>query len=230
MSTSPPTSKNSAGALSDILVIDHTSALAGPYCTQLLGDLGADVIKIERPGHGDQARGWGPPFVGGESAYFLGTNRNKRGLTLDLGKEEGKEILRKLLRQADVFVHNLPREETRQKLGLDETSCRSVNPKLIWANITGFGNSGPYAEKPGYDIIAQAMSGTMYVTGEPEHEPMRFPTAIADMTAGIYTALAIVSALFARERTGEGQSIDTALLDSQVTWLAYLASNYLATG
>ena len=222
--------KATPGPLDGILVLEHTTALAGPYCAQLLGDLGADVIKIERPGRGDQARGWGPPFVGGESAYFLGTNRNKRGLTLDLSREPGREALRKLLQRADVLVQNVPREASRRKLGLDEESCRAANPRLIWASITGFGNSGPYAGRPGYDIIAQAMSGTMAVTGEPEHEPMRFPTAIADLTAGIYTAFAIVAALFARERTGEGQAIDTALLDSQVTWLAYLASNYLATG
>lgn len=218
------------GPLNDILVIDHTSALAGPYCTQLLGDLGAEVIKIERPNSGDQARGWGPPFVGGESAYFLGTNRNKRGMTLDLSKETGHDILQRLLQRADVLVHNLPRQDTRQKLGLDQEKCRGLNPRLIWACISGFGNSGPYAERPGYDVIAQGMSGTMYVTGEPEHGPLRFPTPIADMTAGIYTALAIVSALFTRERTGQGQAIDTALLDSQVTWLANLASNYLTTG
>ena len=222
--------KATPGPLDGILVLEHTTALAGPYCAQLLGDLGADVIKIERPGRGDQARGWGPPFVGGESAYFLGTNRNKRGLTLDLSREAGREVLRKLLQRADVLVQNVPREASRKKLGLDEESCRAANPRLIWASVTGFGNSGPYAERPGYDIIAQAMSGTMAVTGEPEHEPMRFPTAIADLTAGIYTAFAIVAALFARERTGQGQVIDTALLDSQVTWLAYLASNYLATG
>ena len=216
--------------LKGIRVIDHTSALAGPYCTQLLGDLGADVIKIERPGQGDQARGWGPPFIGGVSAYFLGTNRNKRGLTLNLSHPEGRAILKKLLEITDVVVHNVPRESSRKKLGLDAESCCSINPRLIWACISGFGNTGPYAEKPGYDVIAQGMSGTMYITGEPEHGPIRFPTPIADISAGIYTALAIVTALFARERTGEGQCIDTALLDAQVTWLANVASNHLATG
>lgn len=216
--------------LAGILVLDHTTALAGPYCTQLLGDLGAEVIKIERPGEGDQARGWGPPFVSGESAYFLGTNRNKRGMTLDLSKPEGREVLRRLLERADVLVQNVPREASRQKLGLDEASCRAVNPRLIWASITGFGNTGPYAERGGYDVMIQGMSGTMAATGEPGSGPMRFPTPIADITTGIYTALAIVSALFARERTGEGQAIDNALLDSQVTWLANLASSHLATG
>ncbi|MFQ5709682.1 MAG: CaiB/BaiF CoA transferase family protein [bacterium] len=222
--------RGTTGVLDGIQILDHTSALAGPYCTQLLGDLGAEVIKIERPGVGDQARGWGPPFVGGVSAYFLGTNRNKRGLTLDLSRAAGREILQKLLQQADVLVHNVPRAATRRKLGLDENSCRAVNPKLIWASISGFGKSGPYAEKAGYDLVAQAMSGTMQITGAADDGPIRFPTPMADLSAGIYTALAIVSALFARERTGTGQAIDTALLDSQVTWLSNIASNFLATG
>ncbi len=229
MNSVPLWQKNSS-ALDGIKVIEHSTALAGPYCAQLLGDLGAEVIKIERPDGGDQARGWGPPFVGSESAYFLGSNRNKRGMTLDLSKAEGRQILHQLLERADVLIHNVPREATRQKLGLDEQTCRAINSKLIWASITGFGNSGPYAERAGYDIIAQGMSGTMHVTGEPDSPPMRFPTPMADLTAGIYTALAIVSALLAKERTGEGQAIDTALLDSQVTWLSNLASNYLTAG
>lgn len=222
------------GPLADILVLDHTTALAGPYCTQLLGDLGADVIKIERPGAGDQARGWGPPFVGGESAYFLGTNRNKRGLTLDLGRPAGREVLERLLARADVLVHNVPRQSSREKLGLDEASCHAINQRLIWTSITGFGNTGPYAERGGYDVMIQGMSGTMAITGEPEvgRPPVgaRFPTPIADITTGIYTALAIVAALYARQRTGVGQSIDNALLDAQVTWLANIGNGYLATG
>jgi crotonobetainyl-CoA:carnitine CoA-transferase CaiB-like acyl-CoA transferase len=225
-----PLWQKNTSSLIGIKVIEHTTALAGPYCAQLLGDLGAEVIKVERPDGGDQARGWGPPFVGSESAYFLGTNRNKRGITLDLSQAEGRQILHRLLERADVLIHNVPREATRKKLGLDEPTCRAINSKLIWASITGFGNSGPYAERAGYDIIAQGMSGTMYVTGEADSPPTRFPTPMADLTAGIYTALAIVSALLARERTGEGQAIDTALLDSQVTWLSNLASNYLAAG
>ena len=217
------------GPLTGIRVLDHPSALAGPYCTQLLGDLGAEVIKIERLGLGDQARGWGPPFIGKDSAYFLGTNRNKRSLTLDLTTATGKKIFEQLLEVSDVLVHNLPRESSRKNLGLDEESCLNLNSKLIWASITGFGNTGPYAERAGYDIIAQGMSGTMAVTGEPGSQPIRFPTAIADITAGIYTAMGIIAALFAREKTGKGQAIDCALLDSQVTWLAYLASMHLNT-
>lgn len=216
--------------LESIRVVDFTTALAGPYCTQILGDLGADVIKIERPGTGDQSRGWGPPFIGEVSAYFCSTNRNKRSLTLDLNRTEGRAIFEQLLKTADVLVVNIPRQASRKKLGVDQEHCLSLNPRLIWACITGFGNSGPYAEKPGYDIIAQGMSGTMHVTGEPEHGPIRFPTPIADLTAGIYTALAIVAALFYREKTGQGQAIDTALLDSQITWLSILAGAHLATG
>ncbi|MDX1521146.1 MAG: CoA transferase [Anaerolineae bacterium] len=219
-----------SGALDGILVLDHTSALAGPYCAQLLGDLGAEVIKLERPGAGDQSRGWGPPFVNGESAYYLGTNRNKRSLTLNLGAEAGRQILHQLVERADVLLHNVPKASSRQKLGLDEETCHALNPRLIWASISGFGNTGPYAERPGYDVIAQAMSGTMHLTGDPDGGPARFPTPIADITTGMYTALAIVSALFARERTRQGQTLDLALLDSQITWLANVGSSYLITG
>lgn len=220
-------SEVTGGALSGILVLDHTTALAGPYCTQLLGDLGAEVIKIERPGQGDTSRGWGPPFVGGESAYFMGTNRNKRSLTLNLGAEAGREILHRLLERADVLVHNVPRESSRQKLGLDEATCMSINPQLIWASISGYGNTGPYAGEPGYDVTIQGISGTMALTGEPEGGPTRFPTPISDITTGMYTATAILAALYARTHTGRGQAIDNALLDSQVTWLANFASSYL---
>ena len=220
----------SAGALAGVVVLEHSTALSGPYCAQLLGDLGAEVIKIERPGEGDQSRGWGPPFAGEQSAYFLSFNRNKRGLTLDLSKEKGREVLRRLLPKTDVLIHNLPRQSSRAKLGLDDQSCRTLNPRLVLAAISGFGDSGPYAERPGYDIIAQGMGGAMAITGEPNDGPIRFPTPIADMTTAIYTALAIVSALFARERTGQGQMIDTALFDCQATWLANVAGNYLLSG
>ena len=195
-----------------------------------MGDFGANVIKIEQPQKGDQSRGWGPPFVGEVSAYYLGTNRNKRGLTLNLGTAEGREVMGKLIRKADVLIHNVPRKSSRTKLGLDEEYCHNINPQLVWASISGFGNTGPYAERPGYDVIAQGMGGCMSLTGEQGSDPMRFPTPIADITTGIYTALAIVTALFARTRTGKGQSIDNALFDSQATWLANVASSYLATG
>jgi len=224
------TLQQDSGPLAGIRVIDHTTALAGPYCTQLLGDLGADVLKIERPDGGDMSRGWGPPFVGTESAYFLGTNRNKRGLTLNLGTPKGREILARLLFSADVLVQNIPKKKSRRKLGLDQEACLAANPRLIWASISGFGNTGPLAERAGYDILGQAMSGTMYITGEESDPPIRFPTPIADLTAGIYAALAIVSALVARQRTGAGQAIDMALLDAQTTWLSNLASNFLTAG
>jgi len=216
--------------LNGIRVIDLTQALAGPYCAQLLGDFGAEVIKVERPAGGDQARGWGPPFVAGESSYFMGTNRNKRSITLDLQIPQAREIMDCLVDRADVLIHNVPRRATREKLGIDAARVRGRNRRIIWASITGFGLTGPEAEKPGYDVIAQAMSGTMALTGEPDHGPTRFPTPMADITTGIYTALAIVAALYERQSSGVGQELDLALLDCQTTWLANVASAYLATG
>lgn len=188
------------------------------------------MIKIERPGTGDQSRGWGPPFLATESAYFIGTNRNKRSITLDLQQSETRHVMNALIDKADVLVHNVPRRVTRQKLGIDAARVRGRNPRIIWASISGFGLTGPQAEKPGYDVIAQAMSGTMALTGEPQHGPTRFPTPMADITTGIYTALAIVAALFERQRSGLGQELDLSLLDCQTTWLANVASAYLATG
>jgi formyl-CoA transferase/CoA:oxalate CoA-transferase len=216
--------------LNGIVVVDLTQALAGPYCTQILGDFGADVIKIERPGTGDQSRGWGPPFVEGESSYFMGTNRNKRSLTLNLQEQSARNVLHRLVEKADVLVHNVPREDARKKLGIDAATIRALNPRVVWAAISGFGLTGPEAEKPGYDVIAQAMSGTMSLTGETGDGPMRFPTPMADITTGMYAAMGILTALFDRERTGEGQELDVALLDSQVTWLSNVASAFLATG
>lgn len=216
--------------LTGITVIDLTQALAGPYCAQLLGDFGADVIKVERPGGGDQARGWGPPFAGDQSAYFLGTNRNKRSLTLDLKQEAARAVLQRLIERADVLIHNVPRRSSRVELGIDAASVRARNPRIIWASISGFGLTGPEAEKPGYDVIAQAMSGTMALTGEPGSGPSRFPTPMADITTGMYTALAVVTALYEREKSGYGQDLDLALLDCQTTWLANVASAYLVGG
>lgn len=216
--------------LEGILVIDLTQALAGPYCTQMLADFGAEVIKIERPGSGDQSRGWGPPFVAGESSYFLGTNRNKQSLTLDLKKPEAREIMDRLIDRADVLVHNVPRRAAQEKLGIDAQRVRKRNDRIIWAAISGFGMTGPEAEKPGYDVIAQGMSGTMALTGLADSGPTRFPTPMADITTGMYTAMGILAALFERERSGQGQEIDVALLDSQTSWLSNVASAYLATG
>lgn len=217
-------------ALEGITIVDLTQALAGPYCTQLLADFGARVIKIERPGSGDQSRGWGPPFVEGESTYFMGINRNKESLTLDLGRPEAREVLDRLIEVADVLIHNVPRRSSQEKLGIDAGSVRARNPRIVWAAISGFGYSGPEAEKPGYDMIAQGMSGTMALTGEAESGPMRFPTPMADITTGMYASTGIVTALYERERSGLGQNLDVALLDSQVSWLSNVASSYLATG
>jgi crotonobetainyl-CoA:carnitine CoA-transferase CaiB-like acyl-CoA transferase len=193
----------------------------------LLGDMGADVIKIERTKTGDQSRNWGPPFVGNQSAYFLATNRNKRSMTLDYDHPLGTEILHRLLASADVFLINQPSLASLTKRGLDPTTLCSRYPRLIYVVISGYGLTGPKAGKPGYDIIAQAEAGLMSFTGEPDGGPVRYPIAIADMTCGIYATLGITAALLSRERTGRGQFLDMALLDSQLTWLINIGSNYL---
>src|ERR1700760_4528426 len=172
--------------LENIRVVELTEALAGPYCAMMLGDFGAEVIKVERPGTGDQSRTWGPPFIGSESAYFLATNRNKRSICLNYDDPQGGEILRRLLASADVFICNQPSLKSLKKRGIDPTALRAKNPRLIYCSITGYGFTGPKAEQPGYDIIAQAEAGVMSFTGEPEGGRMRFPIAIADMTTGMY--------------------------------------------
>jgi glutaryl-CoA transferase len=213
--------------LDDVRVVELSEALAGPYCAMLLGDFGADVIKIERPGVGDQSRGWGPPFVGGESTYFLGANRNKRSVALDYDHPRGAEALRKLIAASDIFICNQPSLASLQKRGIDaETLCREY-PRLVYCSITGYGFTGPKAGRPGYDILAQAEAGVMSFTGEPDGGPMRYPIAIADMTCGMYSAMGILGALYAREKTGGGQFLDMALLDSQLTWLANVGSAHL---
>jgi crotonobetainyl-CoA:carnitine CoA-transferase CaiB-like acyl-CoA transferase len=213
--------------LDSIRVVELTEALAGPYCAMLVGDFGADVIKIERPKTGDQSRGWGPPFIGGESAYFLAANRNKRSITLDYNESRDAEILQRLLATADVFITNQPSLASLKKRGIDPETLRAKYPRLIYCSITGYGFSGPKAQLPGYDILAQAESGMMSFTGEPGGGPMRYPIAIADMTCGMYAAMGILAALFARENTGRGQFLDMALFDSQLTWLANVGSSYL---
>jgi crotonobetainyl-CoA:carnitine CoA-transferase CaiB-like acyl-CoA transferase len=213
--------------LEDIRVVELSEALAGPYCAMLLGDFGADVIKIERPGVGDQSRGWGPPFVGSESAYFLGANRNKRSVALNYDHPRGTEALRKLIASADIFICNQPSLASLKKRGIDAETLCSEHPRLIYCSITGYGFTGPKAGRPGYDILAQAEAGVMSFTGEPDGGPMRYPIAIADMTCGMYSAMGILAALYAREKTGRGQYLDMALLDSQLTWLANVGSSYL---
>ena len=196
----------------------------------LLGDLGADIIKVERPGIGDHSRTWGPPFVGPVSAYFLATNRNKRSITLNYDHPAGSEVLHRLIAKADVFICNQPSLASLERRGIDPASLRAKHPRLIYCGISGYGFSGLKAGRPGYDILAQAEAGVMSFTGEPGSGPIRFPIAIADMTTGIYAAVGILAALFARERTGKGDFLDLALFDSQLTWLANVGSSYLNSG
>ncbi len=213
--------------LDSIRVVELTEALAGPYCAMLLGDFGADVIKVERPGTGDQSRGWGPPFVGSESAYYLAANRNKRSVTLNYDHPHGAEVLQKLVASADVFITNQPSVASLKKRGIDYESLCAKHARLVYCSITGYGFTGPKAGRPGYDILAQAEAGVMSFTGEPGGGPMRYPIAIADMTCGMYAAMGILAALYVREKTGRGQFLDMALFDSQLTWLANVGSSYL---
>jgi formyl-CoA transferase/CoA:oxalate CoA-transferase len=192
------------GVLDNIRVIDLTQALAGPYCTMLLGDMNADVVKIESPGTGDQSRGWGPPFVESESSYFLSINRNKRSVTLDIKSPEGREVLHKLLSTSDVFVCNIPKESSRRRAGIDVKTLQTLNPKLIYCLITGYGNSGPFAERPGYDLVVQGEAGLMSVTGDTGDEPMRYPIPIADISTGMYATIGILAALLVREKNRTG--------------------------
>ena len=211
-----------------------TEALAGPYCAMLLGDLGAEVIKVERPGVGDQSRAWGPPFLDGESAYYLSVNRNKRSIELDIKEPGDLETLHRLVGVSDVFITNNPRRESLERSQLDPATLRGLNPRLVYAALSGYGHTGPKAGRPGYDVIAQGAAGLMALTGEAGDGPMRFPTPLADLSAGIYGTVGIQAALYARDNvahgTGEGQVVDVALYDSQVTWLANVAGSYFATG
>jgi crotonobetainyl-CoA:carnitine CoA-transferase CaiB-like acyl-CoA transferase len=226
--------ESSKSPLSGIRVLEMTEALAGPYCSMLLGDLGADVIKIERPQVGDQSRAWGPPFLEGESAYYLSVNRNKRSIELDIKDSEDVAVLHSLMADADVFLTNLPRMSSLERAGIDPPTALGRNPRLVYAAISGYGHSGPKAGRSGYDLIAQGEAGSMALTGEPDDGPMRFPTPMADISAGIYTVIGILSALYGRDNrasgSGAGQFIDVALVDSQVTWLANVAGSFFASG
>ncbi|MBN8582932.1 MAG: CoA transferase [Anaerolineae bacterium] len=214
--------------LQNIRVLDLSRVLAGPYCTMVLGDLGAEVIKVEPP-EGDETRGWGPPFAGGESAYYLCVNRNKRGMVVNLKTEEGKNILRGLAMQSDVLVENF-RPGTLKKFGLDFETLHTLNPGLVYCSISGFGQTGSLRDKPGYDFMIQAMGGIMSITGEPDGEPMKVGVAVADLFAGQNAVISILAALQARTFTGDGQYIDIALFDSELGWLANVASNFLILG
>src|SRR4051794_24935222 len=215
--------------LDGIRVLDLTRALAGPFCSQMLGDMGADVLKVEQPGVGDNARGWGPPFQGGESSYFLSVNRNKRSLALNLRDERGAEVLRRLVLQSDVLLENFV-PGTLARLGFSYEACRALKPNLIYCSISGFGQIGPERERAAYDQVAQGLGGVMSITGEVGGPPMRVGIAIADIMAGMFAAYAVQVALYHRERTGVGQMIDTSLLDGQLAMLTYQAGRYFATG
>jgi len=214
--------------LHGIRVLDLSRVLAGPYCTMVLGDLGADVIKVESP-DGDETRAWGPPFAEGESAYYLCVNRNKRSIVVDFKTAEGRDVLRRLIRQSDILVENF-RPGSLTRFSLDFESASALNPKLIYCSITGFGQTGPLHDKPGYDFMIQAMGGLMSFTGEPDGEPMKVGVAVADLFAGQNAVIAVLAALQARTQTGKGQHLDISLFDSQLSMLANVASNYLISG
>ena len=216
------------GALEGVRIIDLSRVLAGPFCTMILGDLGAEVIKIEHNENGDETRGWGPPFVNGESAYYLCANRNKESITINLKSEQGKEIFRQLVSSGDVVVQNF-KTGTLDKMDLGYEQLKEINPSLILASITGFGLTGPYKNLPGYDYIVQAMSGLMSITGEADGPPVKVGVAIADVLTGLYTCIGILGALYHRNKTGEGQEIDISLLDCEISSLINVASNYLCS-
>lgn len=227
------------GPLSGLRVLDLSRVLAGPWATQILADFGAEVIKVEKPGEGDDTRGWGPPFITnpdgskGDAAYFLSTNRGKWSVEIDMAKPEGQALIRRLAAKADVVMENF-KVGGLKKYGLDYDSLKAVNPRLIYCSLTGFGQTGPYAQRAGYDFMIQGMGGIMSVTGQPDGapgaEPMKIGVAFADIFTGLYCTIGIQAALYHRERTGEGQHLDVALLDTQVGVLANQALNYLVGG
>lgn len=217
------------GALDGIRILDLSRVLAGPYCTMILGDLGADVIKVEAPGGSDETRKWGPPFKEGVSAYYLCANRNKRSITLDLKSEEGIQAIKKLAIESDVIIHNF-KTGTMERFGLSYDTLATINPKLVYCSITGFGETGPYKNMPGYDFIIQAMSGLMSITGEKDGEPQKLGIAITDVLTGLYACIGIQSALLERQRSGKGQRLDLSLYDTAVSSLVNIGSNYLMSG
>jgi len=225
-----------SGALAGLRVFDLTRILAGPTCTQLLGDLGADVIKVERPGEGDDTRKGGPPFLpaadggpGDTAAYYLSSNRNKRSITIDIASADGQSLARRMIADCDVVVENF-KVGGLAKFGLDYLSLKDVKPDLVYCSVTGFGQTGPYAPRAGYDYLAQGMGGIMSLTGEKTGTPMKVGVGISDVMCGMYAATAILAALRHRDRTGVGQYIDLALLDTQVAWLVNEGLNYLTSG
>ncbi|KAF9193805.1 hypothetical protein BGZ51_002128 [Haplosporangium sp. Z 767] len=230
-----PRAKPEPGPLNGIQVLDLTRVLAGPYCTQLLGDLGAEVIKVENPNGGDDTRAWGPPFAKNmdgsetESAYFLSVNRNKKSITVNFRSEAGKQLIYDLVKKVDVLVENyIPGKLAEMGLGYEHLSA--LNPRLVYASITGYGQTGPYASRPGYDVMIEAEAGLMYITGEEHGPPVKVGVAVTDLTTGLYAHGGILAALFARNRTGRGQHVDCSLLESQVATLANIGSSYLIAG
>ena len=227
--------KRMSGPLKGIRVLDLTRVLAGPWATQMLADFGAEVIKIEKPGEGDDTRGWGPPFLksadgsNGDAAYFQSANRGKQSVCIDMAKPEGAQLIKALAAKSDILIENF-KVGGLKKYGLDYESLKVANPRLIYCSITGFGQTGPYANRAGYDFMIQGMSGVMSITGAPGGEPMKMGVAFSDVFAGLHAVIGIQAALFHRERTGEGQYIDISLLDSQVAVLANQALNYLVGG
>jgi formyl-CoA transferase len=216
-------------ALEDVKVLDLSRILAMPYCSMMLGDLGAEIIRVERPGTGDETRQWGPPWKGDQSAYYLSINRNKKSITVDLKKKEGQEIILQLARRSDILLENfLPGALAGMGLGYEQ--IKAINPGIIYASVTGYGQTGPYKNQPGWDFIIQAQGGVMSITGEPDGPPMKVGVAIVDITAGFFACSAILAALHYREKTGIGQRLDISLLDTQVAWLANQAGNYLVSG
>ncbi len=223
-------------ALSHIRVLDLSRILAGPWASQALGDLGAEVIKVERPGEGDDTRKWGPPWLADaegepttEAAYYLAANRNKTSVTIDFTKGEGQALVKRLAEESDILIENY-KVGGLAKYGLDYESLRAINPRLIYCSITGFGQTGPYATRPGYDLLLQGMGGLMSITGPRDGRPQRAGVAVVDLLTGLYGAVGVLAALASRERTGEGQHIDLALLDVEVACLANQASNFLVSG
>ena len=214
--------------LRGIRVLDLSRVLAGPFCSMTLADLGAEVIKVEIPGTGDDTRAY-PPFIGKQSSYFMSANRNKKSITLDLKAKEGQEILHRLASKSDVMIENF-RPGVTSRLSADYETLRRINPRLIYCSISSFGQTGPYSEKPGYDLIIQGMGGLMGITGEPEGPPVRVGIAITDLGAAMWATIAILASLRARERDGIGQYIDISLMDGSIAWLTYVAGNYFATG
>ncbi|HLR07681.1 MAG TPA: CoA transferase [Bacillota bacterium] len=215
--------------LTNIRILDLSRVLAGPYCTMILGDLGAEVIKVEAPGSGDETRKWGPPFQNGVSAYYLCANRNKKSITVNLKSQTGRNTIKQLIRESDVIVNNF-KTGTMERFGLDYDTLAKINPGIIYCSITGFGETGPYRNRPGYDFIIQAMSGLMSITGDEVSGPQKVGVAITDILTGLYACIGIQGALLERTRSGKGQKLDLALYDSAISALVNIGSNYLISG